>query len=282
MHPIYISLFKERIQSFFKDFDRASKNLYYDESSEKLIHPGEFGSYREGLIRDLLREMIPEIYGVSHGFIISPKGETSKQCDVVIYHKNHAPVIRNPEHQRFFTAESVVVVGEIKSDLTPDNLRNTISNLSTIKKYRTNIPHPAIAFQRPFRNLKYEPFTCERDQIGTFLLCSKLDFSTKLLLKEIDKFSDHPSFRLNLLSTLDGICTAYQGEKYIEMYPTQPEYPNQPLKATITIKKEDPISPFFFFINSLFNIVRTTTVLNPELNDYLDINSKLSWSNEIK
>lgn len=282
MHPIYVSLFKERIQTFFKDFDRASQTLYYDESSEKLIHPGEFGSYREGLVRDLLREMIPEIYGVSHGFIISPNGETSKQCDVVVYHKNHAPVIRNPEHQRFFTVESVVAVGEIKSDLTPENLRKTISNLSTIKKYRTNIPHPAIAFQRPFRNLKYEPLTCERDQIGTFLLCSKIDLSEEFLLEKINEFSDHPSFRINHVCTLDGICTAYQGENYIEMYPTEPDYPEQPLQATITTKKEEPVSPFFFFINSLFNIVRSTTVLNPELNDYLDINSNLNWSTNVR
>lgn len=282
MHHIYVSLFKERIQSFFKDFDRASQSLYYDESTEKLIHPGEFGSYREGLVRDLLREMIPEIYGVSHGFIISPNGETSKQCDIVIYHKHHSPIIRNPEHQRFFTVESVVAVGEIKSNLTPENLRNTISNLSTIKKYRTAIPNPAVAFQRPFRNLKYEPFTCERDQVGTFLLCSKLNFSEKLLLKEVDKWTDHPSFRLNHVCTLDGICTAYQGDKYIEMYPTQPEYPNQPLKATITVRKEEPVSPFFFFINSLFTIAWSTTVLNPELSDYLDIYSSLAWSTELK
>src|SRR6266567_5578074 len=117
MNKVYLALIDAHARAFAAEFADTARHVFVDEAQGRLIHPGEYGGYREALVRDLLSQFLPEAYGVSQGFVISPEGEVSPQCDVVIYSRLYAPVIRTPEQQRFFPVESVVAVGEVKSDL---------------------------------------------------------------------------------------------------------------------------------------------------------------------
>jgi hypothetical protein len=102
MHSVLDTLIESQLEAFANGYTNTAHDLFYDEDRNKLIHPGEFGGLRESLLRDLLKNFLPEEYGVSQGFVISPDGEISNQCDVVVYSRRYTPLIRTPEHQRFF------------------------------------------------------------------------------------------------------------------------------------------------------------------------------------
>jgi hypothetical protein len=136
-------LIEAQLQTFAQNYLEASRQVFYDETSGNLIHPGEFGGLREGLVRELLRNFLPESYGISEGFVISPTGDISSQCDVVIYSRVHAPVIQAAERQRFFPIESVVTVGEIKSKVDSVVLRDALEKLVRVKEIRASLTNAA-------------------------------------------------------------------------------------------------------------------------------------------
>src|SRR5918998_5104088 len=132
MHNVLDTLIESQLEAFANGYTNTAHDLFYDEDSNKLIHPGEFGGLRESLLRDLLKNFLPEEYGVSQGFVISPDGEISNQCDVIVYSRRYTPLIRTPEHQRFFPVESVVAVGEVKSIVDSNTLRDALIKLVRI------------------------------------------------------------------------------------------------------------------------------------------------------
>jgi hypothetical protein len=102
MQNVLDTLIEAQLEAFANSYTNTSHDLFYDDESKELIHPGEFGGLRESLLRHLLRNFLPEEYGVSQGFVVSPDGDISAQCDVVIYSRRHTPLIRTPEQQCFF------------------------------------------------------------------------------------------------------------------------------------------------------------------------------------
>ena len=44
---IFNALLDEKINLFINSFQSTSRNVFFDEESKKLRHPGEFGIYRE-------------------------------------------------------------------------------------------------------------------------------------------------------------------------------------------------------------------------------------------
>jgi hypothetical protein len=122
-------LIEYQLRTFASDYVNASREVFYDQVSDQLIHPGEFGGLRESLVRNLLRNFLPESFGVSEGFIIAPNGDTSSQCDVVVYSRHYCSVIQTGERQRFFPVEAVVAVGEVKTNADSTLLRGTLENL---------------------------------------------------------------------------------------------------------------------------------------------------------
>ena len=149
MKNILNVLIESQLEVFADNYRTTSRELFYDDEANRLIHPGEFGTWRESLLRELLSTFLPEAYGVSQGFIVAPDGEVSKQCDVIIYVRYYTPAIRTPEQQRFFPVESVVAVGEVKSVIEGAALRDALEKLVAVKAMRSGLAEPAIAFQRP-------------------------------------------------------------------------------------------------------------------------------------
>jgi len=61
-----------------------TKNVFT--AQDKIIHPAEYGKYREELLKKWLEIIIANRYGIGHGFVISPSGEVSTECDIIIYY----------------------------------------------------------------------------------------------------------------------------------------------------------------------------------------------------
>ena len=149
---IYKKLMEEQIRRLVNSFDISEGIFKCDDNS--LIHPGEFGTYRETICREFLSFFIPRSLGISTGFVISPDNEVSTQCDIIIFDENHTPLIQEGDKQRFFPIESVVAVGEIKSTVTKKELTSALVKLSKIKEMRQELTNVKIIKSHGRRNQK--------------------------------------------------------------------------------------------------------------------------------
>ncbi|MCP4178793.1 MAG: hypothetical protein GY756_13595 [bacterium] len=127
----------------------TSKRVFFDNEKKKIFHAGEYGLFRERAVIELLRLFTPQKFGIGTGFVITDQGDISTQCDIVVYDLTKTPNIVTDSHQSFFPIETVVAVGEVKSDIKSKNeLNNHLEKLAKIKSYREKISDPSIYYQK--------------------------------------------------------------------------------------------------------------------------------------
>ena len=113
--------------------------------------------------------------GVDRGFVIDAHGRESKQVDVVIYDKTVGTVF-DISNARYFPCETVVAVGEVKSDIdSTTKLHDALDKIKSVKMLdRSNndrnliISGPGVSI----RGLEFDPKTRHRDQIFGFIFTS--------------------------------------------------------------------------------------------------------------
>lgn len=270
MQNIIATLLEAKLKSFSTEFTDTSRTVFYDDERKRLIHSGEFGMLREACARELLKNFLPSIYGVSHGYIVSQNGEVSHQCDMIIYHKNFTPRLHTPEGQKFFPMESVIAIGEIKSKVDRRVLDDAIEKLTRIKIMREQIEvDTAIARRRPAVNRKYSPVNDIRDQVATFIMCEEFTCSKTLLSERIKKAwaGSSPRHRVNLITAIRGGTCTYSLDNKSWMYPVEPEGSELPVR--FDIPEPGGIGHLALFIRYLLMIIEDNTVLYPELTRHL-------------
>lgn len=108
-------------------------------SSERIrhffaTHAHSAGNNRESLVANLLKDYILPRAGVGSGLIMSAEGEFSNQSDVVL----HDPLSNGPLYPRspipIWLLEAVFGVIEVKTQLTPTTLRDSIAKCQRFKK----------------------------------------------------------------------------------------------------------------------------------------------------
>jgi hypothetical protein len=261
---IFEQLLLEQIEIFRNSFSNVSKLLFYDENQGKLIHPGEYGSYREARVKDFLK-----FVDISQGFIINPNDEISTQCDIVIYDSQVAPLIQSESRQRFFPVETVCAIGEIKSVLSKQDFKNAINKLTNVKKLRENIRTKTII--RKVIPGDYNPEACPYDQLFTFIVCQKLNFDIQNIASEINQLYDTNlpyRYRHNLILSLeDGLLLYYDPiERRPMMYSTLGD---KCLKNRLMKPIDNQVMHYKLFATYVFMGVSQTTVLFPDIADYI-------------
>lgn len=91
------------------------------------------GTYREGLLRTLLKDVLPKCVSVDSGFIYGfGSVETSRQLDVIIWDSlRHAPVFRAGEFV-IVAPEAVIAAISVKTTLDTSQLESAYENLMSI------------------------------------------------------------------------------------------------------------------------------------------------------
>lgn len=260
---IFQALLIDRIENLARSF-KTSKEVFWDDEKKKLIHPGEYGEYREKAVIELLESFIPQNLKISEGFIISSNGNVSTQCDIVIYDPYSCPKLTDSAHQKFFPVESVIAIGEIKSDITTlPKLQVALDKLSKIKKMREDILAP-----RPYRNIREEAFMPQEkefDQIFSFLLCKKLPPMPPNGFPYSDEIE--PRHKHNMIIDIESGHACYQHtytennqEQNIDSY-----YPqvHKTINKQIWRGRDTTKLPsnFGIFLTGLFNHCQTVTLL---------------------
>lgn len=269
---IFNALLEEKIDSLINSFKNTSRTVFFDDEKKRLIHSGEFGTYREKIVKDFLKFFTPQKFEMGTGFIISPNDDVSTQCDIIVYDRNITPLIQSNELQTFYPAETAIGVGEVKSIMSKDDFKTAINKLARIKQIKSKIPSPSL-FKK--RERPFNPQEILWDSTFTFIVCEKLDFNFNDIETKIDSMYDddiEPWHRHNLILSIEDGLLLYnlqQGEEKIIFYgPTFNKNVN-----THRLVKYDPENKYFHFKTfamSYFNGISQGTILFPDMVHYLD------------
>lgn len=288
---IYKVLLQRQIDSFIDTFKQDSNSLFKDIHG-KLIHPGEYGMYREDCFKKLLQVILDKDYTVSDGFLINSEDQVSTQCDVLIHRFNSKPLI-DGTYAKFFPIEDIVAICEIKSNLNKRDFKEALRKLANNKmlgdsrKVVKNRPEIIIG--------NYFP-------IPTFLICNKLNFN----LNEIDFldiYEEIPkAYWHNCILSLEdaiityeldfsklgpksklfdslrgynvekGVCE-WQYSQHIMTFEGVPEIYDCEVHI-ITINRQDIYSHIYTFLGSLEQSIKNCIKYDYDFGDYLGITSK--------
>ncbi len=161
---VFRTLLERRIDTFINTFSTDSNSIFKD-INNKLIHPGEYGMYKEEAFKELLRIILNKRQTISDGFIISADGSISTQCDILVYNYDTIPLI-DSNIAKFFPIEEVNSIGEIKSILNKVELRKALLKLAENKKMSEKRTGSRIDFIKPIQ---------EHNYLTTFLVCQKIN-----------------------------------------------------------------------------------------------------------
>ncbi|PPL02471.1 DUF6602 domain-containing protein [Parapedobacter indicus] len=106
-------------------------------------HNPTIGVLTEEILRQFLRQHLPKYVSVQQGFIRNQNGETSNQCDIIIYDSTkYAPFYRINDIV-VVPIESVIVVIEVKTTITKQIFH---SILDSFKRQKQKFYKPHLLF----------------------------------------------------------------------------------------------------------------------------------------
>lgn len=156
-------LIEQQIDIFISTFSQGSNSLFKNEQN-KLIHPGEYGMYKEACFRNLLQSILDKDYSVSEGFIITACDNISTQCDVIVNRSLSRP-LTGDGIGKFYPVEDVFAIGEIKSKLSKKDFESALRKLAKVKMLGSDR-----------KNNKTTSCFINQYNIPTFLVCNQLEF----------------------------------------------------------------------------------------------------------
>lgn len=235
-------------KKFRDDYLLMSREAFWDGSRKNgLLHPGEFGSYREQLLATLLASHMPARLAIGSGFLGSPRRRYSTQCDIVIYDRDATPALDLAGGRVFLPTETCAAVGEVKSVLSFHKLQEALEKLSCVKEMRAADCPPGLpvapadavfALQQSIgdsaesgaiettRTEIFQPATVEQQNLVTFLVCEKIEWPkgegpetdgfwkalTALYPPKIDRYHLRHNFILSLEDGFLSYSTPFQDE----------------------------------------------------------------------
>lgn len=277
MNKIYRRLLSSKIDNFLNEY-LSSRDLFEDLGKRnRLLHPGEYGIYREKICDELIKFSIPSKFETGTGFLINSFDKVSTQSDILIYDLNNTPVIQKDSKTRFFPVETVVGLGEIKSRLKIASLCEAAIKLSKTKKIKQISPSDLLCINNPNKKSFNPDIDCH-DTLFSFLICEEIeDFEVEKVFKELNKaYIDAEieyEYRHNVILSLnDGVLT-YKNQ-FTDLPSTIPS--NQKMYIPKILNKEfendivvgDYYDKISYVLTSLSNFLMNVNVYYPEPNIY--------------
>ena len=288
-NDIFTKILDNSIQQFVKEFRNSPKELFYDKENN-LFHPGEYGSYREEIVRKLLRIILFEGLEIAEGFLINLENERSTQCDLIIYDKQHTPILKDT-NKIFIPVETAVGVGEVKSTLSKVEFTKALRKLAKNKELKEKASGSII--KRSKKVGDFNPKTESCDQLFSFLICDNLNFDINNIdYDEIYKNVEYRN-RHNLILSVENVLIKYHfdfkllskeiQDSYLKLgininSDSRVEYPNflnaQCLNLKIEKTEKEPLEHIREFISSLNYGIHNATILNVDIRQYYKEKSK--------
>lgn len=281
-NKIFQTILDRKIEYFVQSFVKDANSIFYKD--EKLFHPGEYGKFRESTLKELLKLVIPTSFQIGEGFVITSTDKISTQCDIVIFDNENLPLLNDGIYQ-FYTIESTLAIGEVKSDLNKTQFKDALIKLAKNKMLQDDrIPNIK----------KGRSKEKEREHLFTFLICRKFQFGGKINFNEIYGEIPQKYWHNCILSIEDGIfhynfpvlnLSPKLKEYYLKIlgmninlfwdYPIHQEdeieYPC--IQSFTSVNLVDKQNHIIFFIKCIVNSLNTMTTFNTEFLSYSNLES---------
>ncbi|MYW23030.1 hypothetical protein GTY48_04915 [Bacillus thuringiensis] len=111
----------------------GEKMLIEHKRFRDIEHPGVKGDLHEDSLSQVLKQYLPQKYGVATGFIVDAKGAQTKQQDIIIYDISTCPVFLHQGETRVIPVESVYATIEVKTSLDSTVLSDACANIASVK-----------------------------------------------------------------------------------------------------------------------------------------------------
>jgi hypothetical protein len=95
-------------------------------------HGPTIGLVTEEVVRTFLRTHLPKSVSVEQGFILTPGGELSRQCDIIIYDSTRWGPFFKVNDVVIVPAEAVVAVVEVKTKIDRDKFHKVIEYFGSL------------------------------------------------------------------------------------------------------------------------------------------------------
>ena len=94
-------------------------------------------------VRKQLQQILPRGIAVGSGFVIDSYGRTSRQTDIILYEQDICPVfsINGTPETTYYPCECVIAVGEVKSALDRNSLKDAFKKIASVKGLRRHLVH---------------------------------------------------------------------------------------------------------------------------------------------
>lgn len=186
------------------------------EKSGKTAHPHSVGGGREKSSIDKLKDILPSGIGIGSGFVFDSYGNISSQCDIIIYEKDLCLIFNSSDEKNsYYNCESVIAVGEVKSDLSTKELLDSLKKIKKIKNLKRNFND-----NRVFRKYLsksgiygaeseiYDQIKNPLDQIFAFVICNSFKLSYESIISTIRNNKNKYEYPNTILS-IEGDLIGY-------------------------------------------------------------------------
>jgi hypothetical protein len=189
--------------------------------NRKIPHEGLKGSENEQALADVLRNFLPQKYGLEvNALVIDRNGVVSRQCDIVIFDD-----VQFPKYfRKVFPVEIVYAVIEVKTELSKQQVDSAKTNESSLRSlmYQPLLTNYWVT-QTKERKLAHAPpvhcifgYRASTEDFGTFINWFR-EFPTQNHSSDI--FSYNSPFNHFIACSLDKGLIFCRGDGYIPHWP---------------------------------------------------------------
>lgn len=265
-------------QELVDDFTRAGLTT----------HPQAVGSGREISAREKLNNILPAGVGIGSGFVIDSFGNTSQQADIILYEKDYAMkfLVNGDESNTYYNVESVIAVGEVKSEVGVKELQDTIVKLKKINNlhrynddgynYRKYLSATSVRNSLSDEKGIYNADRNTFEQVYTFLLCQKLNVSIKTVLQYMRTICEKDCEYVNKLYSVDGAYISF-----LKKEPHQWKVLTGKNEADALFNLKDNRYAFNYFINDLLGFINAGCTVPLNYQRYLQCGMTASDIKEV-
>ena len=205
---VYKELVEVRLHDFVHRYDNVSTLFYDSENKNHLVHAGEYGTFKERIVEELLRYTLPKRYSFCSGFVINHMGGRTKQCDLIIYDSQNSPFLEEEKNLKFVPHEIVYAIVEVKSKLHKTELFDALKKMAANKEIRPSMER--VGCEKSY--VKLDPIYNHNQSIMSILICDEIIGWNNAIDRDINMFYEKndimPCYRHNIICSLkNGIIT---------------------------------------------------------------------------
>jgi hypothetical protein len=119
----------------FREFLKRRSDKMASDSAEAAFfeHKGTRGVAREEVLREPLRQILPDRYGIGTGEIHSSDGDVSPQADLIVYDKANTPVLYERFTSGVYPVETALAAVSVKSTIKLEDVDEAVKFAARVR-----------------------------------------------------------------------------------------------------------------------------------------------------